>query len=68
MRKKNLTLWVLVYWPETEEISIEIISDIQQAVKNKFIKKNWEGDLPWIDADGITTLYEAKFLRISRKY
>lgn len=68
MRKNKLVPWVLVFWPETEEISIKCVSDIEKAVKNKFIKKNCKGELPWIDADGITTLYEAKFLRIARKY
>ncbi|KAK0074073.1 hypothetical protein PV326_012761 [Microctonus aethiopoides] len=58
--------WVLVFWPETSEISIVTFSDIAQAVNIKFIKVGWNGDLPWVDENNITTLYEATLLKISK--
>lgn len=60
--------WVLVFWPETSEISIVTFSGIAQAVNIKFIKVGWNGDLPWVDENNITTLYEATLLKISSKY
>lgn len=67
MRRNKKKLWVVVYWCETEEISIESVEDIKESVKPRFIRENWEGHLPRTDADA-TTLYEAKFLKISGKY
>lgn len=67
-RKKNRSTWVLVFWPETTEISVVSIADISEAVNMNLIRKGWKGDLPWVDENNITTLYEATFLKISGKY
>ncbi|XP_074114117.1 uncharacterized protein LOC141537170 [Cotesia typhae] len=68
MVKKNKDKWVLIFWIESCEISIVSLKDISEVLKSKLIRVGWCGDLPWVDRYGITTLYEAKLLKISRNF
>lgn len=59
--------YVLIFWPESEEYSIEREDEVKKIIKVNFLKPGWCGELPWLEKDSVS-VYEAKIVEVSRKY
>ncbi|KAK0074704.1 hypothetical protein PV326_012226 [Microctonus aethiopoides] len=63
MNKSNK--YVLIFWPQSNEYSIEREDKVKKVIKVKFLKPGWCGELPWLEKNSVD-IYEAKIVEISR--
>lgn len=65
MNKSNK--YVLIFWPQSNEYSIEREDKVKKVIKFKVLKPGWCGELPWLEKNSVD-IYEAKIVEVSRKY